>query len=230
MKKLSIVIPVFNKWNFTKSCLNDLEKLPEDHEIIIIDNASSDETQKELSKITDPKVKVIRNEENVFHSKACNQGYATASADVVLFMNNDIRVKTNHAKWTDVFIQGAELRWIDAGLVGPTMGQLDSQLNFVKEANTKLAGNSYVGGWCLAASKSILKRLEVAPNQVWNEKYPMYFNDTDLSFRARKLGIPLYVVPLPDVVHFGKVSASQLNINKLYNEGRKVFLQDWGKY
>lgn len=228
-KVLSIVIPVFNKWNYTKSCLKDLHQLPSNHEIIIIDNGSTDETQEELAKIADPKIKIIRNEENVFHSKACNQGYAIASADVVLFMNNDIRVKNNHSNWTNPIIWGVDFRWVDLGLVGPTMGQLDSKLNFVKEANERLNGNSYIGGWCLASSKNILKKLEAAPNQVWNENYPMYFNDTDLSFRARKLGIPLLVIPLPDVVHFGKVSAAQLNINKLYNEGRKVFLQDWKK-
>lgn len=229
MKELSIVIPVFNKWNFTKSCLKDLSQLPDSHEIIIIDNASSDETAEELSKITDTKVTIITNKENVFHSKACNQGYEAANADVVLFMNNDIRVKSNHSTWTHSIIWGAEFRFVDDCLVGPTMGQLDNNLNFVKEANELLNGNSYVSGWCLAASKKVLKRLEVAPNQVWNENYPMYFNDTDLSFRARKLGIPLVVNPLPDVVHFGKVSATQLNINKLYNEGRQVFLKDWNK-
>lgn len=57
----------------------------------------------------------------------------------------------------------------------------------------------------------------------------MYFNDTDLSFRARKLGIKFDVVPLPDVVHFGKISSSQLNVHQLYIEGRNVFLRDWQK-
>ena len=57
----------------------------------------------------------------------------------------------------------------------------------------------------------------------------MYFNDTDLSFRARKLGIKLEVIQLPDVIHFGKISSKQLDVNKLYNEGRKVFLKDWQK-
>jgi len=231
MKKLSIVIPVFNKWNFTKSCLKDLSHLPADHEIIIIDNASTDETQqemRELERSLQMKDTLVyrRNEENVFHSKACNQGYQLAQADIVLFMNNDIRVKTNHSTWTNVFLNSDH---IQKGLVGPTMGQLDNQLNFVREANQPLGGNSYIGGWCLAASKQVLKQLEVAPGQVWNEEFPMYFNDTDLSFRARKLGISLNVVSLPDVVHFGKISAAQINIAKLYKEGRQVFLKKWGK-
>ena len=47
-KILSIVIPVFNKFNFTKACLSDLSKLSSDHEIIIVDNGSTDETQAQL--------------------------------------------------------------------------------------------------------------------------------------------------------------------------------------
>ena len=223
MKQLSIVIPVFNKWNFTKSCINDLSQLPENIEVIIIDNASSDETKAELTKFSKSNFVIVRNEENVFHSKACNQGYALAKADNVLFMNNDIRVKSNHSTWAQNVIDSCK----DNVIAGPTMGLLDKGLNFVKEANEVLVGNSYIGGWCLAGNKKTLSKLDLGTNQIWSERYPMYFNDTDLSFRARKLGIKLSVINLPDVIHFGKVSAVQLNIHNLYNEGRKVFLQDW---
>jgi hypothetical protein len=56
----------------------------------------------------------------------------------------------------------------------------------------------------------------------------MYFNDGDLSFRARKLNIKMDLISLP-VVHFGKISSSQLNVNKLYNEGKKIFCKKWLK-
>lgn len=231
-KVLSIIIPCYNKWAFTKACLNDLSYLPDNHEIIVIDNGSTDETKEELQKITDPKIKIIRNEENLFHSKACNQGYVTAEADVVLFLNNDVRIKDNHDIWTEPFYSDHPrllIRLVDIGVVGPTMGLLDNQFNFVKEANQQLTGNTYISGWCLAASKNILKQLEVVPGQVWNEKYPMYFNDSDLGQRARKKNIPLEVITLPDVVHFRKISSSQFNVHKLYSEGRRAFLQDWNK-
>lgn len=237
-KLLSIVIPVFNKWNFTKSCLNDLVQLPEDHEIIIIDNASSDETQVEIKKLIDElfikyplgcEIKYVRNEENTFHSKACNQGYRLAEGENVLFLNNDIRVRSNHSSWT--FVLNAACNpdnETDYGIVGPTMGQLDKGLNFVKEANEQLDGNSYLGGWCIAASKKTWDKLDTGTGP-WNEAFPFYFNDTDLSFRARKKKIPLTVISMPEIVHFGKVSAAQINIPKLYQEGRKVFLKNWSK-
>lgn len=233
-KNISIVIPIYNKWNFTKSCLKDLGQLPKDHEIILIDNASSDETSTEIDKFlvenpTQCHIYYVRNEENTFHSKACNQGFNLALGDYVIFLNNDIRVKSNHSNWTDPIKEACDLT---QGLVGPTMGQLDENLNFVREENKQLTGNCYLGGWCIAGRTDVWNKLRVnaeGPSQVWNEDFPFYFNDTDLSFRARQLGVPLTVISLPDVVHFGKVSAAQINIPKLYKEGRNVFLQKWGK-
>lgn len=217
--QISIVLVVFNKWNFTKSCLDDLIRLSEHNELILIDNASSDETQEEIKKY--PRVKYVRNEENFFHSKACNQGYLLASGDYVIFLNNDIRIKSNHEDWTNVFMN-------DTSLVGPTMGQLDENLNFIREENFQLTGkNIYLSGWCIGANKKVWEKLKI-DNQVWNEKFPFYFNDTDLSFRSRKKGIDLKVITLP-VIHFGKVSAKQLNVHKLYTDARKVFIKYWNK-
>lgn len=234
--KLSIVIPVFNKWNFTKSCLNDLAQLPDDHQIIIIDNASTDGTSIEIDKlIKELSIKYPRcaeigyvvNDTNTFHSKACNQGYRLSIGEIVLFLNNDIRVKSNHSGWTKPIIDAC---YSTNGIVGPTMGLLDKNLNFVKEANQQLEGNSYLGGWCIAAKHETWEKMKVGEtDQVWNEDFPFYFNDTDLSFRARKNDVSLKVIELPDVVHFGKVSAQQINIPKLYQEGRNVFLKKWAR-
>lgn len=239
-KVLSIVIPVFNKWNFTKSCLNDLSKLSNDHEIIIIDNGSSDETESMLKDNKDIVYK--RLPINLGFARGCNEGYYWGSAPNVLFLNNDIRVKSNYSDWTKLLIDNC-----DKGLVGPTMGQLDSNLNFIKEANTVLPGKSYMSGWCLASSRKIWNQLATRPVeseylqidyvnppaierwQVFSEEFGLaYFEDTDLSFRARQLGIKMQVVDIP-VVHFGKQTSKQLNTHQLYTSARKIFINKWSK-
>ena len=220
---LSIIVPVYNKYSFTKSCVEDLLYLDINNEIIIVDNASTDETQKELEKITNSNFVYIRNNENYFHSKGCNIGYIASKGDSVLFLNNDIKVRGDRRSWTNLIIKSC-----NDGIIGPTMGQLDDKLNFVREANMHLHGNSYMSGWCVASSKENWNKLDLGNGQIWNEKYPMYFNDTDLSFRARKLGIPFKVVPV-SVAHYGKKSTNPVNIPKLYNAGRKVFISDWEK-
>jgi GT2 family glycosyltransferase len=222
-KRLSIITPVFNKVNFTKSYLSDLSKLPDDVEIIIVDNASSDETEAELSK--NKRITYIRNNENIGFGRASNIGFQVASAPNVLFLNNDVRVKSNHTNWIDVIIKEAR----DGCIVGPTMGQLDKDLNFVQEANKVLPGNSYMSGWCLGGLKETFNKLiEGNDRGPFSERYFCYFEDTHMGFLARQLGIPSKVIEVP-VVHFGKVSSKQLNTSKLYSEARKIFVEKWGK-
>jgi O-antigen biosynthesis protein len=232
-KVLSIVIPVFNKYNFTKACLHDLSFLPSDHEIIVIDNGSTDETRKELEK--NHKIIYHREAVNLGFAKACNLGYSESTADNVLFLNNDIRVKSNAESWTQELI-----KWCHQGLVGPTMGQLDNNLNFVQEANRLLTGKSYMSGWCLASSKGIWDKLAIRreptviydrtpPPQIFSEEFGLaYFEDTDLSFRARQLQIDFHVVEIP-VVHFGRQTSRQLNTHLLYKQARQIFVKKWSK-
>jgi GT2 family glycosyltransferase len=228
-KVLSIVIPVFNKFSFTKSALNDLFHLPDDHEIIIIDNGSSDETESELK--DNKEISYYRNSNNQGFSAACNIGYGMASAPNVLFLNNDIRVKSNKDNWTKLLID----KCVNA-LVGPTMGKLDDNFNFIKESNEYLDGNSYLSGWCIASSKDIWNKLKIKQPfgimtdcyvpHIWDNQF-FYFSDPDLCWRAKQLGIKMEVVDIP-VVHFGKISSAQLNVGKLYNEGRNLFINKWG--
>lgn len=220
-KILSICIPVFNKFNFTKACLEDLSKLPDDHEIIIVDNGSTDQTQEQLK--DNKRIVYYRSEENKGFAWASNKAYSLASAENVLFLNNDIRVKSNFDSWTKGLIKTSK----EGYLAGPTMGQLDNNLNFIKEANVKLDGNSYMSGWCLAGSKKIFDRVDITGNgEIFSEEFFCYFEDTDLSFRARLLNIPFKVIDIP-VTHFGKISSKQLNTAQLYHSARKIFVNKW---
>jgi GT2 family glycosyltransferase len=219
-KKLSICIPVFNRWNFTSSALKDLSRLS-DTEVIVCDNGSTDETQLQLQ--DSKEIVYLRNKENRGFAFASNRAYSIASAPNVLFLNNDIRVKSNFENWTTPLLEHC-----DTSLVGPTMGQLDRDFNFVQEANKELTGNSYISGWCVASSKKIWDRLIIngylGP---FSEEFGLaYFEDPDATMRARLLGIPFKVVEIP-VVHFGKQTSSQLNTHKLYTEARKVFVKKW---
>jgi len=222
MKKLSIVVPVFNKVGFTSTCLKDLSQLPEEtHQLIFVDNGSTDNTQELLK--DNKRITYIRNEINQGFAKACNWGYSVATAPNIMFLNNDIKVRNNHQDWT-----AAILEHCDNYLVGPTMGQLDEQLNFKQEANKELFGNSYMSGWCISSSRKNWNKLIKTNDGPFSEDFFCYFEDTDLSFQAKQLGIPFKVVEIP-VVHFGKQSSSQLNTHKLYTEARQIFLKKWGQ-
>jgi len=227
-KILSIVVLCYNKFNFTRSCLKDLSKLPDDHEIVLINNGSSDETHEEMLCITDVmpglQDKLVYHKEKVNGGFAygSNKGYQLATAPNVCFLNNDIRINKDHSTWTQQIIQHC-----DRYVVGPTMGQLDNRLNFVKEANEVLPGNSYMSGWCIASSKKIWNSI-YGDGKVFDEDFFCYFEDSNLGFICREKGIPFKVVDIP-VVHFGKTSSKQLNVPVLYKQAQKIFIKKWSK-
>ncbi|HEU0265769.1 MAG TPA: glycosyltransferase, partial [Geobacterales bacterium] len=87
---VSIIIPLFNKVELTKGCLERLfaTTVPTSCEIILVDNASTDETESYAASLGE-RVRYIRNDKNRGFAAACNQGAALAKAPLILFLNND---------------------------------------------------------------------------------------------------------------------------------------------
>jgi GT2 family glycosyltransferase len=87
----SIVIPVFNKAALTRQCLETIRPTLEgagEGEIIVIDNASTDETPQMLAEF--PWVCVVRNDRNLGFAGANNQGADLARGEFLVLLNNDI--------------------------------------------------------------------------------------------------------------------------------------------
>ena len=224
--KLSIVIPVFNNWNFTRSCLSDLIELPCDtHEIIVVDNGSTDNTREGLSTVFEKgRITYLDLGTNTGFAHACNHGFSQSSGDYVMFLNNDIRVKSDKKNWTSRVLEKA-----DEALVGPTGGLLDSSFNFIKETNRFIdSPYFYMSGWNLTSSREIWNKLIISEYAgPFSEEFGIaYFEDTDLGFRAHEQGIPLEIVDVP-VVHFGKVTSKKLNTLSLYLPAKEKFIAKW---
>jgi GT2 family glycosyltransferase len=228
--KLSIVIPVYNNWHLTRSCLEDLASLPDDHEVLVVDNGSTDATQKlatldeTVANFCGPKNLAVHHlPENKGFAHACNLGYARSSGEYVMFLNNDIRVVKDYDSWTQPIIEQAG----DA-LVSPTAGKLDRQFNFVCEASKMPStGYRYLSGWNLTSSRMIFDDLKL-PEYLgpFTEEFTTYFEDTDLSLRAQELGIPLRMVSVP-VRHLGKMTSKKLDTLRLYLPAKAKFIAKW---
>jgi GT2 family glycosyltransferase/2-polyprenyl-3-methyl-5-hydroxy-6-metoxy-1,4-benzoquinol methylase len=228
--EVSIVTPVYNKWNFTKSYLEDLLKLDGAKvEIIVVDNASTDETSKTIKEYEAKanNLKVIRNDTNVGFGKACNIGYNASQGKYVVFLNNDIRVRDNFNTWVHDLVA----KCTDNNLVSPTGGKVDpaNDFQFMYETTDPAKDINYLSGWCIAAKREVWNKF-IEENSVYkgpfSEQYFCYFEDTHLSFVAREKGIQLHMASAP-VTHFGKVSSKQLNTYGLYKASRDTFIKNW---
>ncbi len=90
---ISFIVSVYNCIEFTQKMIQtlfdtvDLDR----HEVILIDDASTDETPDFLATISE-KCRVVRNSENLGFSKSNNRGAKVATGDLLLFLNNDLEL------------------------------------------------------------------------------------------------------------------------------------------
>ena len=122
--QVSIVIPVYNKIEYTVACLRSLAEHAgaTAFEVIVVDDGSSDATPAQLAQIDG--IHPLRNERNLGFIGSCNAGAAAASGEYVLFLNNDTVV--THG-WLDALI-ACFAEEADAGLVGAKLVYPDGRL------------------------------------------------------------------------------------------------------
>ena len=227
--KASIIIPVFNKLEYTKQCIKalyDNTPIPL-FELIIVNNASTDGTKEYLDQLSQQvnNIKVIHNQENLGFAKACNQGARIAEGRYLVFLNNDtVPLKG----WLDALIETIE-KDEKIGAVGTKLIYPDGRLqeagsvifndgtgwNFGKgdEAHKDIYNEAYEVDYCSGACLLVRKDL------FWkiggfDERYsPAYYEDTDLCFALRKLGYKVVYCPRCEVIHFEGVTINE-NIHK----------------
>lgn len=89
---ISFIIPLYNGLAHTRECLRTLQAtLPAGltHEILFVDDGSTDGTHEWLATLGAP-CRTLLNERNLGFAGACNRGAATATGELLFFLNNDL--------------------------------------------------------------------------------------------------------------------------------------------
>ena len=95
MKKVSVIIPVFNGEKHIKKCIDKvLNQTYANIEILVINDGSTDNTATILNKIQDDRVKVI-NKENSGVSEARNVGIVNVTGEFIIFLDSDDELEDN---------------------------------------------------------------------------------------------------------------------------------------
>ena len=88
--QVSVALPTRNRWAMLEQALNSaLGQHGVDLEVIVIDEASSDETPARLREISDDRVSVLRNEEPSGPAAARNAAIERASGEWIAFLDDD---------------------------------------------------------------------------------------------------------------------------------------------
>ena len=90
MPQFSVIIPLYNTAPYVRKTVESvLGQTLGDYELIIIDNGSNDGSSEIVAGFTDPRIQIIRLEENVGVSNARNKGVEISSAPNITFLDAD---------------------------------------------------------------------------------------------------------------------------------------------
>ncbi|WP_082121138.1 glycoside hydrolase family 99-like domain-containing protein [Dyella japonica] len=212
---VTILVPVYNHLTTTLECLASIA----DHasaagasfEVLIADDASTDESHRVLAAI--PHVRVVTQPSNLGFLRNCNAAAAQAKGRLIVLLNNDVQVTEG---WLEALVACMD-RSADVGAVGPRIAY---PTGWLQEAGTTLHADGtsemvglndlpdqprysferdvdYCSGACLLIRAEDFRRLGG-----FDEMYaPAYCEDSDLCMRLRAEGRRIVYCPEATVVH-----------------------------
>src|SRR5262249_38580643 len=233
--ELSVILILFNRAELTLACLRALaENFLERMEIIVVDNASQDETPQLLDHLRG--VKIIRKEENRNFLLGVNQAARLATGEYLLILNNDAQVLPGTLQSALQTIRSAA----DIGAVGGRLILLDGTL---QEAGSIV----WRDGSCLGYGRGdnpfapmYMFRRDVdycsgafllTPRGIWEELggfdetfKPAYYEETDYCTRLWQRGFRVVYDPNAVALHYEFASAGSVsNATNLHREHQRIF-------
>lgn len=203
---VSIIIPVWGDPKYTDSCLSTLAISASDYELIIVDNSGCYDikTSKNLHA-------VFRNPENLGFASGSNQGAASATGEVLVFLNNDTEPQFD---WLVTLLEAFD----DSGvaIAGPRIEHFDGTLQtsgiVTWHGNGSAGGQEIkddlptrdvdgVTGACLAIRRDVFNALGQFDTDFING-----YEDVALCLSAREAGHRIRYVNESVVKHHESVS------------------------
>lgn len=239
---VSIIIPVYNQWEYTYACLSSILRNTPDlkYEIIIADDMSNDETL-EIAQLV-RNIHVVRDGTNRGFLLNCNNAAQYAKGKYLFFLNNDTNVQENWLSsitelmdsdetiglagskliYADGRLQEAGgIMWNDAS--GWNYGRLDdpekAEYNYLKEVD-------YISGAAIMIRRCLWESIGG-----FDERFaPAYYEDVDLAFEVRNRGFRVVFQPKSIVIHFEGISHgvdTSSGIKSYQVKNKEKLIQKW---
>jgi len=251
---VSVIIVSWNAKRYVLECLTSLHRntgtIP--LEIIVVDNNSSDGTPDEI-RTQFPDAILIQNATNLGFAKANNIGLAIARGRYLCLINSDVVILDDCIEKMVSFMNDNP----GIGLLGPKMlapdgaiGQSVMRLPTVWNTLCCSLGlhvlfptSKVFGGFLRNNYKyDMIDDVEVLTGWFWmvrrsalddvgrlDERFFMYGEDVDWSFRFRKAGWRVVFYPGAEALHYGAASSAQAP-TRFYLEMRRATLQYFRKH
>lgn len=246
MKNLSILIVSFNTRNILRECLRRVYAFCRDMdpEVIVVDNASRDGSP-EMVRSEFPEALLIESQENLGFAGGNNLGLKVAAGRYVLLLNSDAYLLPGVLQSTLRFMEetprcgllGVKLTGED-GAMQPCARMLPTpwrKFLVISGISARFPKSRWLGGpdyswWAHDAPRDVgwvpgaylLVRREVLDSiGFMDERYFLYFEETDYCLQAARAGWRVMIYPGVSVIHLGGES-SKTTRQKMSDKGKQL--------
>lgn len=210
MKTVSVVIPNFKKLPLINHLPAVLKACPT-AEIIVVDDASPDDTVNYLKKHF-PKVKVVVNQQNERFAVSCNNGFKAAKGDIVVLLNSDVAPKPDflppllkHFDNDRVFaVSCLEIQKHDGKEEFSGRNKCEFKRGFLIHSAAAIGNlkSAVDNCWATGGSSAFDRKKYLQVGGMDKLYKPAYWEDIDLSWNAReKYGWKILFEPRSQVYH-----------------------------
>lgn len=232
---LSIIIVNWNTADITLKCIKTIKKylLNFDYEIIVVDNASTDDTIKKLKK--ENGVIIVENKTNLGFSGGNNIGAKITKGDYLLFLNSDMELIDGQiidmykylSEDPSVGIIAPKFLNVDLSPQGSvwlpqTLSNAFKEFWLGQKTYSKYVprGDKPVEVFSVSGGAIMIKRSLFEKVGGWDKRYFMYFEDLELCRQVKKMGYKIFYFPKCKVVH--RHGASGKNLTDISNQWRRL--------
>ena len=243
MNELAIIIVNYHSHQLVKACVDSLQACCADnYKVIVVDNSEPTEKSKLENEL--PDIAILPAGSNIGFAAACNVGINHAkdlNMDYYLLLNPDTRAEADFIK---PMLNAMRLN-PGLGMISPKIlkddkerglwfapGKINWWRGKIGHDNATISSDKgMITAEFLTGCVMLLRASAVAEVGLMEEKYFLYFEDTDYSLAFRNAGWDLAYLPESEILHAPSSTTGYLSELYLYYFARNqiLFMKKWAK-
>lgn len=241
---VSIIIVNYNTADLTCNCIESIKDKTHEisYEIIVVDNCSNDKSIS-IIKHKYPEVILVSSNINLGFGKANNLAAKYANGKYLFFLNSDTVLMNNAISILEEYAEehycrtgiiGGYMRHVDgsaansvgtfptysryllARIIGPFIGRFKKYAK--KDEREKDIKADAVVGADMFMRRDVFERLKG-----FDPRFFMYFEETDLALRVKRLGLECHIIPGPMIIHL-EGGSTKIKISSRIMMERSMYL------
>lgn len=244
--EVSISIVNYNTKDSLKKCLlsicNNVKGI--EYEIIVVDNASTDSSVRMIENEF-PQVELIKNNCNLFFTRANNQAVRISKGRYILLLNSDTFFSDNSLKYMFDFMESHPSAGAVSGkIICQRTGKEEKgwKIHTPQEEITRLLGKQSPGSGrssdltsfeevdIVADCFILLRRKAFFQINLYDERFLLYYTEDDLCRRLKANGWQIFYLPQAEISHKLFEASKKLSTTKILFIGMMDGMRYYNKY